>query len=144
MARTEIYRYHKPEGWVMPEKRVERIRTALRYDMPLPPPSAPFGPEYRKDALSAERWTFFTLDRYEHLELRLASYARMVRTSPRHKWRIADNGRALWDNMDERAYHSGIKRAEVPLPLEVQRAAVAAVKVEVLIPEGMPLAEVAK
>lgn len=60
--------------------------------------------------------------------LRPMWYAVQVRETTRHKYRT----QAQWDSFDERGYVSSIKRADVPLPADVCRDAMAAVTVEIL------------
>lgn len=75
-----------------------------------------------KDALVCRQWRFaiesFHVSPFNNeVPVRLRSYAVMRRDTPRHKWRTKPG--ELWDSMEERRYHSGIARADVPEPESV-------------------------
>lgn len=57
--------------------------------------------------------------------LRLGLYAKQSRMSSRHKFR----NEALWDKIDERFYHSSIRRADVPEPDDVVQEAISLVRI---------------
>jgi hypothetical protein len=100
--------------------------------------------EKAKASTKARRWVFRIGDGigvHGHRIVRLVEYAELERASHRHKWRVAQDGRRKWDANDERSYYSGIARKDVPVPLSVQKQAVAAVRF-VFKAEGFDAAEV--
>lgn len=84
------------------------------------------------DRLSRQVWAFFADTTWHRgksiVGLRPNWYAVQTRETTRHKWRTVKQ----WDRMDERSYHSSIKRDDVPLPVDVCKEAISAVTVEIL------------
>ncbi len=93
----------------------------------------------KKGCLRAVRWEFAVWAEHggNRVHVRLQRYSEMERKSHRHKFRTVRQ----WDAYDERAYNSDIKRAEVPVPIHVQREAVSMIKIEVVPMDGMDLFE---
>jgi hypothetical protein len=86
-----------------------------------------------EDGLTGERWQFRVFSPSygdDDIKVRLDLYAKLARPSIRHKLRVTSK----WDTMDERSYHSNIKRADIPCPESVQAEALAAVKVSLVLP----------
>lgn len=103
----KVMRYHRPAGVTGPDT----------------------SPDYKADALHAERWEFRLYSPFGDGEviLRCESYSRLARPTRRHGWRDEKPGvrGSFWSRIDERL--SGIKRGDIPFPEDVVAEAKAAV-----------------
>lgn len=78
--------------------------------------------------LERKRWSFTVGHNYtDVVMLRLRTFSVEERASKRHKWRPVK----LWDSMNERGYHSNLKREEVVIPEWVKVQARGMLQIEV-------------